>query len=211
LGNNTDYFVTVYGTRVVAGRARLRVVWPTIWRLQAMSEETGTGNRGLWITLAVLGGIAAVIYGGKYLSRKPPAPSQLADMALNSELPDQRQHAAVMLADSGPAGVPHIREVFRRSEASDVKVACIEGIAQNWDYDSMDLLLDALDDPSPVVRGRAASAVMRMVGRNRRFRAEGPEAERKMLAQYMREDWEAMRRHPRLEDLKQLMREGYDK
>ena len=67
------------------------------------------------------------------------------------------------------------------------------GLGMQWDFDSMDLLLKAMEDDSPVVRSRGAGAVARMLSRNRRFQAYGPEADRARIIGFYRADWEQLR------------------
>ena len=75
------------------------------------------------------------------------------------------------------------------SNDPEVKCACVMGLAGLWDYDSMDLFFSLLETEGTLVSNRAAQAVMRMTGRQRRYSAGLRDSERKTLIKHMRDDW----------------------
>ncbi|MCG8587453.1 MAG: HEAT repeat domain-containing protein [Pirellulales bacterium] len=93
----------------------------------------------------------------------------------------------------------HLRTVFRQSQSPPVRVAAIEGIAKGWDYDAMEDLFAALDDPSVEVRERAGKAVQRMIGLRFPYNASDPPAARAAVVAHMREKWEKLRDTGKLE------------
>jgi hypothetical protein len=96
------------------------------------------------------------------------SPQKLARNALEAAGADERELAAVELEQVAnnsqlPASVraeatQHLRAVLTESQSPPVRAACIQGLASRWDYDSMPAPVDALDDPSDLVRTRAAVA-----------------------------------------------------
>ena len=99
----------------------------------------------------------------------------------------------------------HLRKVFRESDDSHVRVAAIRGIAKGWDYDAMEDLLDALDDPSVEVREQAGITAQKMIGLKFRYDASDPPEERAKVVTHMRKMWEGLRDTGRLEQwLKRL-------
>ncbi|MDC0935969.1 hypothetical protein OAS39_06760 [Pirellulales bacterium] len=118
-----------------------------------------------------------------------PSVAELTETALNGATASQRTAAAVQLADYGPEALPALRRVVSTSEYADVQTACLTGLAKLWDYQSMELFFEFMETGPPQIRGRAAQVVMRMTGRQRRYAANAPEAERRRLVEYMRNDW----------------------
>ena len=59
-----------------------------------------------------------------------------------------------------------------------VRAAAVQAIGRLRAWDQRHAAIDALEDPSPLVRGRAAAALKNMVGRDFLFRANDPPEER---------------------------------
>ena len=176
-------------------------------------SDSPSGQRNL----AIFGGLVVLTVGiilSSYYLRGDdrPTPQELASAALANTTRTDQTAAAVRLGTYGePAAKVELRRVLRETTVPDVKAACIEGLGKVWDYESMDLLLDAVEFGSPKVRGRAAVVITRMTGRDRRYRAKAPAAERQRLVRFMCEDWEEIRNSPYFEDLKQRLREGHER
>jgi hypothetical protein len=94
----------------------------------------------------------------------------------------------------------HLRKVFRESESAPVRVAAIKGIAKGWDYDAMEDLFEALDDPSLEVRERAGRAVNRMLGLRFPYNASDPPVKRALVVSKMRETWGKLQSTGRLDE-----------
>jgi len=175
-------------------------------------SESPNGQR----FLAIFGGLVVftvgiILFGYYVRGDDRPTPQELANAALAKTTPTDQATAAVRLGTYGePAAKVELRRVLRETALPDVRAACIEGLGKLWDYESMDLLLDAVEFGSPKVRGRAAVVITRMTGCDRRYRAEAPAAERQRLVRFMREDWEEIRNSPYFDDLKQRLREGHE-
>ena len=159
---------------------------------------------------AAVGGLAAVWFFWRWAAS--PSADDLIALALNGPSVTAQTQAAIQLASYGEDAVVGLRRVAAQSTEPPVKVACIEGLTKLWDYDSMDLLLDLAENGDSRVRGRAAQAIMRMTGRHRRFLATAPESERKLLADYMRADWEEIKNasEANRDELKRRLRESHE-
>lgn len=127
----------------------------------------------------VLGVLVAAFYGWRMLQLwGRPSAAALARRALTAESEAERQQAAVDLASAGEAAVEHLRRVFHESDDVDVRAACVQGLGDLRDYESVELLVDALGDKSPAVRARAAQALGRLLRRDLRFPVASADAER---------------------------------
>ena len=158
--------------------------------------------------------VVLLIFAWRLWSREPSlTPDQLADIALNGATVDERTKAAVVLADYGEAALPSLRSVVKESDVEAVQSVCLQGLAKQWDYESMDLFLDLAETGPPRVRGRAAQVFMRMTGRQRPFQASAPEPHRSLLVSHMRADWKQIQAATpaEQEDLKRRLRESHEK
>ena len=84
---------------------------------------------------------------------------------------------------------------------------CLKHAGADFDYDSMDLLLDALEDPSPQVRARAAVFVRKMLGRSFPLGSNDSDQRRKQMIKGMRAEWERLKGSSGLEDFKQRLKQ----
>lgn len=143
-------------------------------------------------------------------SPKGPSPDELAEVALHAATELERETAAVKLADYGPAATEALRRVAAQTTDPAVMGLAIEGIGKLWDYDSLDILLNAVERGPEQVRGRAAVVISRMTGRDRRYRSDDSPEDRKRQVRYMREDWQEIRQSPYFDDLKKRLRESHE-
>ncbi len=137
----------------------------------------------------------------------PPSPEQLARQALEAPTPDEQEVAAVRLAGLGKPAKQHLRRVLSQSQSPEVRAACIGGLAVQWDYDSMPAFLDALDDDSELVRGRAGRAVERMMSVDFDYRYDDPPEKRAAAVKRFREHWKEFRDSEILEYWKERLEE----
>jgi HEAT repeat protein len=139
----------------------------------------------------------------------PPSPTELAQQALQADTETDQELAAVKLAEMAGKNdlQPQLREevkqqlrrVLGESQSPQVRAACIQGLASQWDYESMPALMDALDDPSDLVRGRARVAIERMMSVDLGsfgYKYDDPSAKRAAAIQRIRNDWEIKRDQP---------------
>ena len=85
-----------------------------------------------------------------------------------------------------------MRQVYQQSDVAEVRAACVKGLGVLRDYESMDVFFKSLEDESALVRGRAGVAMIRMLGRDYRFRANGSPADRAKAIAGMKKAWKEM-------------------
>jgi len=138
---------------------------------------------------------------------KLESPQALAQQALSApKLEEQEQACARLVTVAGklhksgprnPAREP-LFQVFQESKAPTVRVAAARGLASIWDYDSMEALLAALDDPSVEVQAAAKQVILNLLELDRRrFPPAVSAEERQAQAKEMRDRWEDFRRVPK--------------
>lgn len=166
-------------------------------------QDDRTVKIRLRILLAVFGAVVLIVgsfHLWYYVSWVWPAsPDQLADRALNGDSPEERGKAAVRLAECGYQGVEQMRRVLNESNDPAVRATCIEGLGSIWDYESMDLFVELLEDESRAVRGAAGTAVTVMVmGHDPRFRfrADDPDDKRQQAIDSLTTRWEDLNGSP---------------
>ncbi|MDE0735626.1 MAG: hypothetical protein OSB47_07375 [Pirellulaceae bacterium] len=157
-------------------------------------------------TLLIIAGILALVVGWIYFAPGDsiPSPEELAEQALNAATSEEQEAAAVKLSQSGQAGITQLRRVYQESTVVEVRAACIKGLGVLRDYDSMAIFFDGLEDDSALIRGRAGVAMVRMLGRDYRFRANGSVADRVKSITGMQKAWEEM--EPDLDRIKEEMK-----
>ena len=157
-------------------------------------------------TLLVVAGILALVVAWIYLAPgdSVPSPEELAELALNAATSEAQEAAAVKLSQSGKPGIPHLRRVYEGSQVPEVRAACIKGLGVMRDYDSMAIFFEGLEDESALVRGRSGVAMVRMLGRDYQFRANGSAADRARSIAGMQKAWEEM--EPDLDLIKEEMK-----
>ena len=161
----------------------------------------------LLIVAGILLLVVGAVYWKYYLSgENVPSPEELAQQALTAATAEEKEAAAVRLSQSGKPGVEEMRRVYQQSDVAEVRAACVKGLGVLRDYDSMDVFFQSLEDESALVRGRAGVAMIRMLGRDYRFRASGSPADRAQAIAGMKKAWEEM--EPDLELIKKNMQSG---
>jgi len=152
------------------------------------------------LCLVAVGAIIALIAANRGPAR--PSIEELEQQAVSGGQVTDQQRAVNQLTESGSAARPALRRTLRQAAEPEVKAASIQGLGQLYDYESMDDLLKALDDPSPLVRGRAGVAVQRLLGADFGFspELEGEQLEQKITV--LKKEWERMRGSRLLEDFK---------
>jgi hypothetical protein len=166
--------------------------------------------RMLLIALAALVGVAAWRQFDRP-ERLPP--DVLADRALHGPSAAQQTAAIRDLGGGDAASLAALRRVLRETTQPDVQRACIQSLAQNWDYESMDSLLELAESGPPSLRGAAVQAVMRMTGRRRPYSSAASAADRLLLVQHMRADWREIQRASPEDraELKRRLRESHER
>ncbi|MFP4054746.1 MAG: HEAT repeat domain-containing protein [Phycisphaerae bacterium] len=145
--------------------------------------------------------VAVVEYVWIYvLPEDEPTTGELANRAFKAPEVDEREAAVVKLANKGRSAVPELRKVLVEAREPEIKAAAVRGLGESFDFASMDRLLDAMEDPSPLVRARAHAAVSRMLGPNAHFDPHAPAAERRKIVKFYRDEWKALRNSQRLRE-----------
>ena len=143
------------------------------------------------IGVAVLFGVVMVIRSIFFSGDADP---QAAVRARAAAAPEENRTAKLAVYDKSQAA--EMREMLNPSQPEKQRAAAAQRLGQIQDRESIDQLLDMLDDPSPIVRGRAAAAVTKILGAHFGFHANGPAKERKRIAGYMRQAAEVMKKNP---------------
>lgn len=125
----------------------------------------------------------------RFVPRGQTSPAALAERALTASSPDEQSTAAAELVARGEPARPHLRRLMAESQNENVRAIAMDGLGVLRDYKSMDALMDAMDDPSLLVRTRAGASVGRIIGLDRRFNAGGSPEERKKVIALIRDDW----------------------
>lgn len=148
--------------------------------------------RNLNVQCAIVAG-AVLVLPSILGCQRPPSPEELARQALEASSPGDQEVAAVRLAELGAEAKEHLQQVLAESQSPAVRAACIRGLAAQRDYDSMPAFLDALDDESELVRGRAGVAVQELLGADFGYRHNAPPKQRKAKIKQLRQEWERVK------------------
>jgi len=142
--------------------------------------------------LAVAAAVLLVWYfSGETVSESTPA--ELVETCLAGSDVDEQQTAAIELSRRDDVPIQSVRDVFIKSKVPEVRAAAVQGLGRKRDFDTLPKLIDAMEDESPLVRGRAGAAVRRIVGLNYEFRALDPPEKRKEAVEFYRKFWEEAR------------------
>jgi HEAT repeat protein len=158
-----------------------------------LDQEAGNQKLGLLFILILIGaGTIAWVYWPR--SRHASTPDQLAEQALFAENQIAQTRAATQLTAQGAA--PQLRQVLSQSRDTEVRATAAQALGDLEDFTSVPELLRLCDDPSPLVRGRAAAAVTNIIGMDFFFQADDPPPKRAAAIASMRKAYETMRRSP---------------
>ena len=160
----------------------------------------------MWPALGATVLLVAVVYGCRYIdwdTQRPP--DVLAEVALNGSTSEERQLAAAELTEYGEDAKEYMRDVLAKSSDENVKATCIQGLANIYDYDSIEIMLEGLDSESPVVQGACLVAVRKLIGRSFHFDPNMSQAARTKRIEEIRKEWETIRDTGLIEDFKARM------
>jgi HEAT repeat protein len=88
-----------------------------------------------------------------------------------------------------------LRDVLTKEDSRQARAAAAAKLGEMQDEDSMPALLQAMEDPDPVIRGRAAAAVRKIMGADYYFRADDSPQRRKEVLAVIKRDWEGYLRY----------------
>ena len=192
------------------GGGQTRQKWPGLltWKFFRGRKMGGGGADGMQKTLLIIAGLLfallVLFYAWRFLSsgERHRSPEELVREALESTDPAEQEKAVLELTELGTPALKHLQRVLAESQTDRVRAAAIQGLAFQQDYDSMPALLDAMADPSLVIRVRAGAAVQKLLGVKIDFHANAPPKEREKAVAILRKEWERMRNLPNFEELK---------
>jgi len=113
------------------------------------------------------------------------------DRAIRDERPEVRTEAVLVyprVAKRSEAAEP-LAQIARSDPKPQVRAAAVTALGQMRAFDKMDALFEALDDPDPLVRRRAAGAVSRILGRTYELYVDGPAEKRRQAIAELRKVW----------------------
>jgi HEAT repeat protein len=142
-----------------------------------------------YTVFGVVGLCVIWLIGRQFLGERQLPPDELADLAMNAPTVEERQAAANELSKCGEEQIEAFRRIFLESDTPEVRAVMAQSLGKCRDIDSLGELIDAMEDPSPLVRGRAGAVVQEMVGMDMSFDAEGPPAERQKIVAFCRRFW----------------------
>ena len=160
-------------------------------------------NRKNAVIIAVIGMLAIVAIWRMAFSR-PSGVGPDASGQINGEVVQQQQEI-VRLARRGQSARAEIRQILAEAEQPDVKAVAIQCLAELYDYESMDTILRALEDESPIVRRRAKAAAARMTGYDLVADPDGSEAERRKIIAFYHDQWSRLKDSRRLAQFREQM------
>lgn len=94
-----------------------------------------------------------------------------------------------------PESAEDLRDVLEKGNSMRARTVAAAKLGEMRDEESMPALLRAMEDPDPVLRGRAAAAVRKIMGADYYFRAGDPPERRKEVIATIKRDWEGYLRY----------------
>lgn len=94
-----------------------------------------------------------------------------------------------------PESAEDLREVLEKGDSMQARTVAAAKLGEMRDEQSMPVLLRAMEDPDPVLRGRAAAAVRKIMGADYYFRAGDPPKRRKEVIATIKRDWNGYLRY----------------
>jgi len=143
---------------------------------------------------AALAIVLVLVYAARLFRSEGRAltPEELYEIATTASDNGEREKATAELSDCGAAGVEHLVKLLDKSHPDSVRALAIQGLQANWHFDSMPAFLNALNDSSLIVRGRAKVAVENFTGRRFEFKPNGPKKDREAVVAHIRKEWEQL-------------------
>jgi len=133
--------------------------------------------------------VLAVACWWLFSGKRHEPPDTLADRALSGADRDEREEAAARLSEHPNLPVEHLRRVAEEGDTPQVRAAATLGLGRARDWESMPLLIEALESDSELERGRAASAINRIVGQDFGYRARDPVEKRREAIELIKLKW----------------------
>jgi len=111
--------------------------------------------------------------------------------ALSDRRPAVREKAATSFAKVAPREqAVKLADMVKKDESPDVRAAAVTGLDCMFAFQEMDAIIDAMEDPDPVVRRRASKAATKFSGVTVQYNPHASLEECRQGAQRMREYWQ---------------------
>ncbi len=94
-----------------------------------------------------------------------------------------------------PESAEDLRDVLEKGDSTQDRTVAAAKLGEMRDEESMPVLLRAMEDPDPLIRGRAAAAVRKIMGADYYFRASDPPQRRNEVIATIKRDWEGYLRY----------------
>ena len=119
-----------------------------------------------------------------------PRPSRL-------DVPWVKSASTDDLPQDGSLPVAELRKLAADANAvPEQRVQAMYLLAKENDWESVEILIAQLNDPRPLVRGRAASAIRHILGTDFYFRAQDPADKRQESIDGIRKYWQSRKSNP---------------
>jgi hypothetical protein len=164
----------------------------------------------LLIAAGGLFGILVLVYGIRFFfgGEKEYTANDLAEIAITSSDKDERQRAAARISEAGDGAVEALKRVLNEADDESVRGIAMYGLAETYDYDSMPLVLEGLEDPSFDVRWNAGRACQRMLNlKNFEYNAAEPPESQKRQIERITTEWNELKKSGLLDEWKRRLQE----
>jgi hypothetical protein len=149
----------------------------------------------IYFGIIALGILAPVIYFVTAFSsgEKLDSPGVLEEKVLHGESVDERVNAAQGLIQHGTAARKEVRRALAASRQNDpeVRAYLLQAAMGIKDWRSLPEMFAAMEDPDATIRGRGATAAVKIMGMDFGFRANDPPEKRKKILAEMRREYKA--------------------
>ena len=113
------------------------------------------------------------------------------------DIPWVKSSSAEDLKPDGSLSIEDLRKLVANIRVTPEKRAqAIYLLAKAKDWDSVEILIAQLDDPAPLVRGRAAAAIRHTLGTDFYFRAQDDQTKRLASIDGIRRYWNSRKSNP---------------
>jgi hypothetical protein len=119
-------------------------------------------------------------------------PQVVAQRLASGKTTDEKVRAARDFIRHGPAARLQVRAALdeHAALAPEVVAPLLQATMKNRDYRSLPTVIQLLEHPDPLVRGRAGAAVRKILGADFGFRANATEDERARIISLIKQDYE---------------------
>ena len=115
------------------------------------------------------------------------------------------QQRVLALTRAGRDSLPELRQMLADATEPAIRAVCLQGLGDLYDYESLEAIIDGLEDPDVEVRTRAKAQVERMIGYRIGYDPDAPAAKRKELADFYRQEWARIKGSPLIKNFEARM------